>query len=162
MPKLIKNNAVVDDSYEILPKDFNEASVEGLKIVPLAYWLAHAENLKSQAEIGVWIDSDEGPEELAPFLDSLKLIALNFPKFADGRGYSIARILRDRYKYQGELRAIGDVLHDQLFYMKRCGFDAFAIRADKDPVAALAGLQAFSDCYQGASDNPVPLFRRRA
>ncbi|MOA67076.1 hypothetical protein D3C78_1940870 [compost metagenome] len=70
-------------------------------------------------------------------------------------------MLRDRYKFTGELRAIGDVLRDQLFYMKRCGFDAFALRADKDPVEALESLKDFSVTYQAATDEPQPLFRRR-
>jgi uncharacterized protein (DUF934 family) len=87
---------------------------------------------------------------------------VNFPKFADGRGYSTARLLRERYGYHGEIRAIGDVLHDQLFFMKRCGFDAYAVRADKDIEAALAGFDDFSDAYQAAVDQPQPLFRRRA
>ena len=86
---------------------------------------------------------------------------MNFPKFADGRGYSIARLLRERYAYRGEIRAIGDVLQDQLFFMKRCGIDAYAVRADKDIEAALTGLRDFSEAYQAAVDQPQPLFRRR-
>ena len=72
-----------------------------------------------------------------------------------------ARLLRERYGYQGEIRAIGDVLRDQLFFMRRCGFDAYAIRADRDPHDALEGLKDFSVTYQAASDDPRPLFRRR-
>ena len=86
---------------------------------------------------------------------------MNFPKFTDGRGYSSARLLRDRYSFRGEIRAIGDVLQDQLFYMKRCGIDAYALREDKDIVAALASLRDFSETYQAAVDQPQPLFRRR-
>ena len=88
------------------------------------------------------------------------LIAVNFPRFVDGRGYSIA-LLRERYGYSGELRAIGDVLPDQLQFMKRCGFDAFALRPDKDATKA-ARLNFFSQTYQAAADTDVPLFRRRA
>ena len=67
----------------------------------------------------------------------------------------------DRYKYAGEVRAIGDVLRDQLFFMRRCGFDAFALRADRDAVEALESFKDFSDTYQSATDQPLPLFRRR-
>lgn len=81
--------------------------------------------------------------------------------FTDGRNYSNARLLRDRYGYKGELRAIGDVLRDQLFYLHRCGFDAYALRADKDPYEALESLKDFSVTYQAATDEPLPLFRRR-
>ena len=98
---------------------------------------------------------------IADDLAHFAVIGVNFPKFADGRGYSSARLLRERYGYRGEIRAIGDVLQDQLFYMKRCGIDAFAVREDKDIEAALAGLNVFSDAYQAAVDQPQPLFRRR-
>jgi uncharacterized protein (DUF934 family) len=73
-------------------------------------------------------------EEIADDLEHFQVIALNFPAFTDGRHYSSARLLRDRYGYKGEMRAIGDVLRDQLFYMRRCGFDAFAVRPDRDPM----------------------------
>ena len=100
-------------------------------------------------------------ESIADDLQHFQVVALNFPVFSDGRHYSSARLLRERYKYQGEVRAIGDVLRDQLFYMKRCGFDAFALRADRDPYEALESLKDFSVTYQAATDEPLPLFRRR-
>ena len=87
---------------------------------------------------------------------------MNFPKFTDGRGYSTARLLRERYGYTGELRAIGDVLHDQLFYMARCGFDAFALKDGKDVAKAVNAFETFMTPYQAAVDQPQPLFRRRA
>ncbi|MDQ5959482.1 MAG: hypothetical protein QG592_561 [Pseudomonadota bacterium] len=90
------------------------------------------------------------------------MIGINFPKFVDGRGYSTARLLRERYAYQGEIRAIGDVLQDQLFLMARCGFDAFALRADKSVEKALGAFETFKAPYQAAVDQPQPLFRRRA
>jgi uncharacterized protein (DUF934 family) len=88
------------------------------------------------------------------------VVAVDFPKFADGRGYSIAYNLRARLGYTGELRAIGDVLRDQLFYMQRVGFDAFAVRADKNIHDALKGLTDFSETYQSSWDQKNPLFRR--
>src|SRR5690606_12426030 len=100
-------------------------------------------------------------EEIAEDLQHFQVVALNFPAFTDGRHYSSARLLRERYGYKGEVRAIGDVLRDQLFLMRRCGFDAFAVRPDRDPYDALLGLKDFSVTYQAASDDPRPLFRRR-
>ena len=89
------------------------------------------------------------------------MIAVNFPAFTDGRGFSSARALRARYGYKGEIRAIGDVLRDQLFFMRRCGFDAYAIRADRSPEDALASLTTSDDFYQTSVEQPLPLFRRR-
>ncbi|TNC80032.1 MAG: oxidoreductase [Oleiphilus sp.] len=162
MPKLIKNNAVQENKWQTLPKDAELDAVQEHSLVPLQLFLNNSEMLLSHSGIGVWLDSDEEPESIVPYLDRIQLIAINFPKFVDGRGYSYARILRDRYGFKGEIRAIGDVLHDQLYFMKRCGFDAYAIRDDKDAEAALSGLNDFSENYQCAADEPRPLFRRRA
>jgi uncharacterized protein (DUF934 family) len=87
---------------------------------------------------------------------------VHFPKVTDGRGHSSARLLRERYGYRGELRAVGEVTRDQLFYLQRCGFDSFALRADQHAADALDGLSDFDDSYQAAADQPLPLFRRRA
>ncbi len=88
------------------------------------------------------------------------MIAIEFPIYRDGRGYSQARILRDRYSYEGELRAVGDVLKDQMFYLHRVGFNAFEVRADRSIEDALKSLKDFSVTYQPAVDNPLPLRRR--
>ena len=167
MPKIIKNGQIVDDAWQVLklaegetPETINLPG--GSTLFPLAVWLARKTEIVAAGNpIGVWLDSSEGPEALADDLAHFAVIGVNFPKFADGRGYSSARLLRERYGYRGEIRAIGDVLQDQLFYMKRCGVDAFAVREDKDIEAALAGLKVFSDAYQAAVDQPQPLFRRR-
>lgn len=162
MPKLIKNTEIHENTWRTLDKDFSGSLIDNEQVlVPKKFWLENAEKLAGNPLIGIWLDSDEGPEELEPHLEKLTLIAINFPKFVDGRGYSYARLLRDRFNFEGEIRAIGDVLHDQLFYLKRCGFDAFAIREDKDAEAALNGLEVFSETYQAATDQKQPLFRRR-
>ena len=167
MTEIIMNGQIVSDDWQVLKLAEGETpetvALDGGKlIIPLAVWQERkAAILASGQPVGVWLDSHEGPEAIAADLTSFALVAVNFPKFADGRGYSTARLLRERYGYRGELRAIGDVLHDQLFLMKRCGFDAFAVRADKDIRAALAGLGDFSEAYQAAVDQPQPLFRRR-
>jgi len=89
------------------------------------------------------------------------VIAVNFPKFSDGRGYSIGRLLRERYGYKGELRAVGEVARDHLHAMEQCGFNAFELRAGEDPQEALAAFGDFSDSYQATAARPEPLFRRR-
>lgn len=146
----------------------NLAVPEGKTIIPLPLWLARSDELAARlaaATLGVWIDSHESPEALAGSLDDLNrfaVIAVNFPRFIDGRGYSIAALLRTRYGYRGELRAIGEVLLDQLFYLKRCGFDAYALRTDQNIDNAARRLRDFSHPYQAAADQPLPLFRRQA
>jgi uncharacterized protein (DUF934 family) len=168
MATLIKERRRVADSWRLLSRgpegELPEVPAQGDVIVPLALWLARREELLSRAEagtLGVWLDANEGPEAVAGDLQRLALVAVNFPKFADGRAYSIARLLRERYGYQGELRAIGDVLHDHLHFMKQCGFDAFLLREDQDAREALSALDTFSEGYQTSVLRPVPLFRRR-
>lgn len=165
--KIIKNKQIVEDGWNVLRKAENEpaqnvAVAAGRVIVPLAVWQAQRETLKDRAELGVWLASDERPEALQDDLARFSVIAVDFPKFADGRGYTIAYLLRERMGYKGELRAIGDVLRDQLYYMQRVGFDAFAVREDKDISDAIKALSDYSEVYQASSDQPQPLFRRVA
>ena len=166
MAKLIKQRRIVADSWRLLKRgasgELPEVPREGQTIVPLALWLAHREDfLACPGPLGVWLDANEGPEAIAGDLAHLSVIAVNFPKFGDGRGYSIARLLRERHGYKGEVRAIGDVLHDHLHFMEQCGFDAFALREDQDVEEALRAFDDFSDGYQTSVRRPVPLFRRR-
>ena len=166
MAILIKERRLVTDSWK-LPKlgpdgALPELPSRGDLIVPLALWQARRGELRAYAvSIAGWLDSHEDPAAIATDLDRFKVIAVNFPKFGDGRGYSIARLLRERYGYKGELRAIGDVLRDHLFFMAQCGFDAFALREDQDPQEALSAFEDFTDGYQASFARPAPLFRRR-
>lgn len=107
------------------------------------------------------LEPADDPAAVAARLPGVACVEVNFPLFTDGRGYSIARLLRERYGYEGELRAVGDVQRDQLFYLSRCGFDAFLLRDGEDPEEAIAALQDFSDAYQASAAQPMPLFRRR-
>lgn len=164
---IIKNRQIENDDWQVLhlaEGDTPESVVvpNGKIIVPLKVWQAQRELLQSRTDLGVWLNSDERAEALQNDVTRFAVIAVSFPKFADGRGYSIAYHLRVRLGYRGELRAIGDVLRDQLFYMQRVGFDAFAVRADKDINEALKGLSDFSVTYQASSDEAQPLFRRVA
>lgn len=164
MQQIIKKGALIPESWHLLPKEANLDHLPNSDdiIVPLALWLEHSHALKNRdGGLGIWLDSDEEIETVLSDLGYFQVIALNFPSFTDGRHYSTARLLRERYGYQAEIRAIGDVLRDQLFYMQRCGFDAFALRPDSDPHAALAAFHDFSVAYQGAADQALPLFRRR-
>ncbi|MBB5392099.1 MULTISPECIES: DUF934 domain-containing protein [unclassified Herbaspirillum] len=165
MPDIIKNKTVVADDWSVLRLAEGESAEtvtvpEGKVIVPLKTWQAQRDTLKNRPDIGVWLASDERAEELKGELAQFKVVAVDFPKFADGRGYSIAYNLRARLGYTGELRAVGDVLRDQLFYMQRVGFDAFAVRADKNIHDAVKGLTDFSEKYQTSWDEKNPLFRR--
>lgn len=164
---LIKNGQVVADSWQLLAAD---TSVEQLLardgqdvIAPLALWLSAQDVIcQRRGQTGVWLNSHELPAALGNDIHDIPLIALNFPEFKDGRAYSSARELRESFGYRGELRAIGDVLRDQLFFMRRCGFDAYALRADQDINSALSAFADFRDAYQASVDQPLPLFRRRS
>ncbi len=165
MPQIIKDRAVVNDDWEVLHLSEDDTAdtvtvPTGKIIVPLKVWLLQKASLEQRSEIGVWFSSDEQAKELGADIQRFSVIAIDFPKFADGRGYSIAYNLRNRFGYSGELRAIGDVLRDQLFYMQRVGFNAFAVRADKNIHDALKSLSDFSEKYQTSVDEPQPLFRR--
>ena len=167
MRKIIKNKAIVDDHWNVFKLSEGElpesvAVPAGHQIVPLQVWLAQKTTLAARKDIAVWLASDERPEQLKEDIAALPLIAVDFPAFSDGRGYSIAFNLRTRLGYDGEIRAIGDVLRDQLFYMQRVGFDAFATREDRRIDEALKGLTDFSDTYQTSCDQKTPLYRRVA
>jgi len=162
---IIKNKTVVEDDWSVLrlADGDNPESVAvpaGKVIVPLKVWLAQRDVLSLRKDIGVWFASNERAEDLHNDVTNFLVIAVDFPKFGDGRGYTIAYRLRARLGYSGELRAIGDVLRDQLFYMQRAGFNAFATRADKDVHEALKSLNDFSLTYQASVDESQPLFRR--
>lgn len=166
MPEIItKDGSIKQDSWVVVPRPEDGESLnipEHPSLIPADLWLAGKEHFEGRDDIGVWFDSHDEPEILEGLVNELPLIAVNFPKFADGRGYSIARLLRERFGYEHELRAIGDVLLDQLQFMKRCGFDSYALREDKDASKAARALNFFSQGYQAATDTDVPLFRRRA
>ena len=108
----------------------------------------------------VIIEAGDDARELLPHLDRIRLIAVDFPVFGDGRGYSAARILREA-GYRGELRAVGDVLVDQLAAMRRCGFDSFAPDVALDPADADAALSRWADVYQATADGRQPIWAKR-
>ena len=159
--QLIKDRSVVEDRWT-LTREANVAALPvGPAIVPLAAWKTHRDVLLGRGDVGVWLAPSDDPAELADDIAAFAVIAIDFPQFTDGRGYSIGRLLRERYGFKSELRAIGDIQLDQLYYLAQCGFNAFSIRPDRNAEDALAGLAAFSDGYQ-LTNTRTPWFRRRA
>ena len=159
---LIKNGRLADDPWTALADDA-ALPPTGPVIVSLGRFRAERDRLLSRgAPLGVRLKSSELAAEIGADASRLDLVAIEFPTFRDGRGYSTARLLRERWGFAGELRAVGDVLRDQLQNLRRCGFDAFALREGRDPEDALPGLRDFSEHYQTAVTEPQPLFRRRA
>ena len=124
---LIKNGAIVEDDWLFLSNDA-PLPLSGKVVVSLARWRLENDALRARGEaLGLLLGSDEQAGDIAPDLDDLDLIALDFPTFRDGRPYSTARLLRERHGFGGELRAVGDVLRDQFLFMHRCGFESFHV-----------------------------------
>jgi uncharacterized protein (DUF934 family) len=163
MPSLIEGRAIVADRWTLLREATVLADIPAAVpvIVPLALWRAEREALAARGDVGVWLAPADDPAALAGDTDLLPLVAVDFPAFADGRGYSTARLLRERHGFRGQLRAIGDVLRDQLFALSEVGFDAFSLRDGKDPEAALASFADFGSVYAPTVGHPAPWFRRR-
>ena len=138
----------------------------GKVLVPFAVWRANKDALASrlsQGEIGLLIATHEDIEEVMAEIKDINafaLVAVYVERFADGRIFSIGNLLRTRYGFKNELRAVGDVLRDQLFFLKRSGFNSYLIRADRNAQEALQSLKDFSEPYQGAVDNTQPAWRR--
>jgi len=169
MAKVIRNRSVADDARQTVRLAEGETP-EGLALpagpvlVPLAVWQARADELAARGDVGVWLAAGEGADAIAADLPHLAAVGVHFPAFTDGRGYSTAALLRTRYGYTGELRAIGDVLRDQFQAYVRCGFDTLqppeGRYTDEQLQAALASLGDISTPYQGAVDEPRPLWAR--
>lgn len=158
---LIVDGARVSNRYLTVAADA-DLPAGGPLLVSLEQWQQWRDELIERgADVGVRLASDEHPAGLAADIGHLSLIALEFPSFRDGRPYSYARLLRDRYGFIGELRAVGDVLLDQLLYMQRVGFNAFDIAGD-DPLGDYqAAVEEFGVVYQQAGDKRIPALHLR-
>jgi len=165
MSKIIKNREIIVDQWISITnpeQDLASTDASANIIVELAYWLENKTSLIERAgKVGVLLLGSDEPELFHHELDNIDLIAINFPKFGDGRGYSIARLLCERYGYQQEIRAVGDVLRDQLRFMERCGFNAYALRSDRNIEEALASFSAISVNYQSDVLEKKPIYNRR-
>lgn len=166
MPSLIKHGQAQRDDWHLLRQNQeggwpSAPDVQDV-LVPLNYWLSEREALiRRRGRVGVWLAPDDEPRRLAADLPRLPVVAVDFPVFTDGRGYSLARLLRERYHYAGELRAIGDVWQDLAHALAQVGFDAFAVKDGKAADRMATSLQTFSEQYQSTWRQPEPLFRRR-
>ena len=165
--ELIKDRKRAVDRWQLL-----EAGADGTAavlpdagdvIVPFGQWpVLRDKVLARDTCIGVWMSGGDEPAAIADDIHRLDAIAVRFASFTDGRGYSTGALLRKRFGFRGELRAIGDIQRDQLYYLARCGFDAFVLRPGEDIDVALEAFDDFGEAYQAAVDRPIPLFRRRA
>lgn len=158
---LIKNGAQVSDQWLIA---CDEAPVQAdiPTLVSYRRFLSErASLLHSQAELGVRLSPGDDVAALADDLPRLRVVALDFPKFTDGRAYSTARLLRQRYQFTGEIRATGDVLRDQYLFMKRAGFDAFEVPDGTPIMTWLEAVREFSHHYQPAADGTTAVWARR-
>ncbi len=167
MPKLIKDGLIVENTWTLITKPEGDAATlevpAGQVIIPASMWIAQKETLQARSDIGVWLDSDEGAELIGTEANRFPVIGVNFPLFMDGRAFSTARLLRERYGFTGELRAVGNFIRDQLCYLRRCGVNAFAFaNPEMNLDEAAKSLQDLQEYYQAAVDQPLPLFRRRA
>ena len=147
---LIRGGKLGEDRFADV-SELETVSADGPVIVSLAQWEADKHGLRGR-ELGIRLRSDEPPERIAEDLDAFSVIALEFPAFRDGRAYSYARILRETYGYTGELRAVGDVLLEQLHFMIRVGFDAFELQGDDPEGAYRTAAEEFTSWYQPGSD----------
>ena len=160
---LIKHDAVAPTELWTTLDAGEPIPATGDILVDAARWVSENQALRARADkVGVLLQPDDEVLALEGTLEGVALVAIAFPKFTDGRGYSSARLLRDRLGYAGELRAVGHVLPDQVFYMRRVGFDALELADGKSAETAIAQLDTFSVRYQAAADDSRPLYRRVA
>jgi uncharacterized protein (DUF934 family) len=170
--QVIKERRLQDDVWKVVNLVDGEAPFDvclpvGPLLVPLAVWKAKKfcliqREYEHGTPLGIWLAPEDDPAEIAADIDDFTVIAVHFPKAADGRGYSTARLLRERYGYDGELRAFGDIGRDHIFYLNRVGFDSFLLGEGRSAEEALQAFDDFPESYQAAADQVIPLFRRRA
>jgi uncharacterized protein (DUF934 family) len=167
MTQIILDKQIANDDWTLVADDMALTSAN--EVINFVRW-ANAIGSEKEALIakrdagtlGIQLNAGDTADLLADDSQGFALINVEFPQFADGRGYSAARLLRERFGFTGQLRAVGDVLFDQLFFMMRCGFNAMAMRDDQDLDLAVKGFETFTTSYQGDVDDTRPLFRRRS
>jgi uncharacterized protein (DUF934 family) len=159
---LVKGGKIVSDAFAHIADDA-ELPEQGAVLVSAKRFLADSEALLARAggKCGVIWPNDREVDELVPYLERLALVALVFPSFRDGRAYTQARLLRERYAYRGEMRATGQVLRDQFVFMLRAGFDAFEVRKPADAEAFVQTVQRYSVFYQPTGDGRITALHRR-
>lgn len=157
MARLIKRRRLEVDTWQVIQPG-ESVPADGDVLVPLSVWQSQRTSLQQRnGSTGLWLGPADEPGDVEQYPE---LIAIHFPVFTDGRGYSTGRLLRQRYMFGGELRAFGDILRDQLHELARCGFNSFVLREDQDAQLALRAFEDFSESYQSAADQGA-LFERR-
>jgi uncharacterized protein (DUF934 family) len=158
---LVKGGRITDDAFVHVADDA-EIPADGAILISSARFLENAEALSQRAgPTGVIWPNSRDVDDLVPWLDRLAVVALVFPTFRDGRAYSQARLLRERFNYRGELRAIGQVLRDQFLFMLRAGFDAFEVKKPADAEAFANTVKRYSVFYQPTGDGRMTALHRR-
>ncbi len=158
---LIRATGVAEDPW-LFVQDEEPLPEAGAVIVSLARWQANRDQLAARpTPLGLRLKSDQPPSLVGGDVERFDIIALEFPKFTNGRAYSSARLLRERYGFRGELRAVGNVLRDQLAFMRRCGFDSYEIPPQADAAAWLTSLGGISVVYQPATDERASVLTLR-
>ena len=148
---------ITSDDWTLIRHEHSGCEDPGVRqILPFAQWQTQPERQNT----GVWLAAEDRFEDVLPALCEAPIIAIDFATARDGRGYTTAHLLRVRHGYSGDLRAIGEVYPDHLHYLRRCGFSSFSLAAGQDPAEALRCMTPFSHSYQGAADDPEPLFQQ--
>lgn len=160
MAKQILNEEIVSDPYHFITS-IEELTHYSHVIAPYGLYVEEKSKFDQYSgEIGLRVGTDIDLAVLTPYLPLLSLIDIHYASFTDGRGHSLARLLREAYHFNGILRASGDVFKDTVFYLKRCGFNSFLVKENETLEHALQGFKVFSESYQAAFKES-PLFRRR-
>jgi uncharacterized protein (DUF934 family) len=158
---LVKNGKISTDEFVHVP-DGAELPGDGAILVSAARFLEDPETLSRRTgKTGVIWPNNRDLDELVPYLGGLAMVALVFPSFRDGRAYSQARLLRERYRFHGELRATGQVLRDQFVFMLRAGFDAFEVKKESDAEAFTNTAKRYSVFYQPTGDGRITALHQR-
>jgi uncharacterized protein (DUF934 family) len=158
---LVKNGKIATDVFVHVP-DGAELPGDGAILISAVRFLEDPETLSSRAgKTGVIWPNNRDLDGLVPYLDRLAMVALMFPTFRDGRAYSQARLLRERYRFHGELRATGQVLRDQFVFMLRAGFDAFEVKKESDAEAFTNTAKRYSVFYQPTGDGRITALHQR-
>ncbi len=158
---LLKEGRLVNDQWLKLT-DKDDPVTADHPIISLESWNLHQESLgKLNTPLGIRLRSDQSPVQIADVVGRFELIAIEFPKVSDGRGFSYARLLRERYNFSGEIRAVGEIYRDQYQFLLRCGFDAFEVDDSADLSGWNEAANEVSVFYQPSSDRAPWALRRR-
>ncbi|MGH8288763.1 MAG: DUF934 domain-containing protein [Steroidobacteraceae bacterium] len=164
MARILRRRELVEDDWTIAEgaRAASDWAAGGRLIVTLARWRSERDALlATQAVVGVLLPNTADVEAIYPEVSDRPLLALQFPTFSDGRALSQAMVLRKRLGFRGELRAVGDVIRDLVFWLGRCGFDSIAPRQDQSLEACQQALHELTVAYQAAADDHTPVWVRR-